>query len=111
MDVRITESGNDDHLPDIDFYRACTGTQTRPDACNPVAFDQDVAPSKIAHGRVHADDCASFQQDSPIAIGIRSFKEIADRLIAGWRCYGCTERRGSESADADCGRAENLAAR
>src|SRR5882724_6372957 len=102
MDVRVTEAGNDDHFPDIDFYRASTGAQTRPDACNLVAFDQDVAPSKIAHGRIHADDCASPQQYSPIAIGIGSFKEIADPLITGRRCYGFAETCGSESADADC---------
>src|SRR5215813_9160375 len=111
MDVRVTESGDDDHFPDIDFYHAPTGAQIRPDACNLVAFDQDVAPSKIAHHRIHTDDGASPQQDSPIAIGIGSFKEIAEPLIAGRCCYGLTQTCGSESADADCGRAENLAAR
>src|SRR5262245_66266678 len=98
MDVRVTESGNDDHLPDIDFYPAASGAQSRRDARNRVAFDQDIAPSKIAHRRIHADDCASPQQYSPIAIGTGPFKEIADPLIAGRRCYGFTEICGSESA-------------
>src|SRR5262249_4337050 len=110
MDVRVAESRNDDHFPDIDFYRASTGAQIRPDASNLVAFDQVVAPRKIAHRRIHADDCAALQQYSPIAIGIGAFKEIADLLIAGRRCDGFTETRGSESANADCGRAENIAA-
>src|SRR5215468_6167082 len=111
MDVRVTESRNDDHFPDIDLYRASTGAQIRPDACNLVAFDQDVAPGKIAHRGIHADDCASLQQDPSIAIGIGSFKEITDSLVAGRCCYGLTKTCGTESADADCGRAENLAAR
>src|SRR5215467_1695501 len=111
MDVRVTESGNDDHFPDIDLYRAPRGAQIRPDACNLVAFDQDVAPRIIAHRGIHADDCASPQQDSPIAIGIGSFKKITDPLVAGRRCHGLTETCGTESADAGCGRAENLAAR
>src|SRR5215470_15947617 len=103
MDVRITESGNDDHFPDIDFDRASSGAQIRPDACNLVAFDQDVAPRKIAYRRINADDCASPQQYPPIAIGIGPFKEIPDPLVAGRRCYGLTDTCGGESADADCG--------
>src|SRR5215467_15661150 len=101
MDVRVTESGNNDHFPDIDFDRAPTGAQIRPDGRNLVAFDQDVAPRKIAHRGIHADDCASPQQDSPIAIGIGPFKEVADPLVAGRRCYGLTETCGTESADAE----------
>src|SRR5262245_16412260 len=111
MDVRVTESRSDDHFPDIDFDHASAGAQSRPNACNLVAFNQDVAASKIAHRRIHADDCASPQQYSPIAIGTGPFKEIAEPLIAGRRCRGFTQTSGSDSADADCGRAENLTAR
>jgi|SRR5213594_3008538 len=111
MDVGVAESGNDDHFSDIDFDHAATGAQTWSYACNLVAFDQDVAAGKIAHRRIHADDCASPQQYSAIAIRIGSFKEIADRIIAGRCCDGFTQTCGSESADADCARAEKLAAR
>src|SRR5262249_45224381 len=106
-----TESGNDDHFSDIDLYSAPTGAQIRPDACNLVAFDQDVAPRKIADRWIHADDCASPQQDSPIAISIRSFNEITYPLVARRPCYALTKTCGTESADADGGRAENLSAR
>src|SRR5215471_13986514 len=102
MDVRVTESRNDDHFPDIDLYRASTGAQIRPDACNLVAFDQDVAPRKITHRGIHADDCASLQQDSTIAISIGPLKEVADPLVAGRRCQGLTKTCGTESADTDC---------
>src|SRR4029453_14312563 len=111
MDVRVAESGNDDHLPDIDFDHASTGAQIRRDACDLVAFDQDVAPGEVAPRRIHADDGAAPQQYSPIAIGTGPLKEIANPLIAGRRCRGFTQTCGSESADADCGRAENPGAR
>src|SRR4051794_24070308 len=100
MDVRITKARNDDHVPGIDFDYISTGAQTGTDTCYLVAFDQDVAAGKISHGRIHADDSATLQHYSPIAIRIGPLEPAAERPISSRRRCGPTETYRCKRADA-----------
>src|SRR5712675_410895 len=111
MDVRITKPRNDDHVGGIDLYYISTGAQTGTDTCYLVAFDQNVATGKISDGRIHADDCASLQHYSPIAIRIGSLEPATEHPVSSRCRCGLTETCRCKRADAGCACGKNLATR